>query len=416
VYCAPWLHADIADWIMDWLEANTARDADVLGKAIFIASSTGDGIRLSALARAKLEEQPSVAEHAKWFSLWVAIDAGEAIEHLESWLGSMPAAEASTAAQHFITELLGSRRGENLGTAFESHRTPAHLKRLYVLMHRQITAETDIHRAGCGAFSPGLRDDAQDARDGLLKALCDIPGKETYLALRELAEDPPNPSSRVWMLHLASERAEKDGDIEDWSDDQLRGFDADQSMTPETNDQLFSIAVQRLIDIQSWLEGGDDSPNQTWQRVEAETEMRNLITGRLNDLANGRYSCAQENEMPNAQRPDIWVQKPGLTSVPIELKLLDNGWTGPGLCERLRNQLAGDYLRDEGGGRGVLLLVWQGRVDERRWQIDGRLVDLDNLENALQQYWHSIAHDWPEVEEIKIVVIDLVRRGETSNT
>jgi len=416
VYCAPWLHADIADWIMDWLEANTARDADVLGKAIFIASSTGDGIRLSALARAKLEEQPSVAEHAKWFSLWVAIDAGEAIEHLESWLGSMPAAEASTAAQHFITELLGSRRGENLGTAFESHRTPAHLKRLYVLMHRQITAETDIHRAGCGAFSPGLRDDAQDARDGLLKALCDIPGKETYLALRELAEDPPNPSSRVWMLHLASERAEKDGDIEDWSDDQLRGFDADQSMTPETNDQLFSIAVQRLIDIQSWLEGGDDSPNQTWQRVEAETEMRNLITGRLNGLANGRYSCAQENEMPNAQRPDIWVQKPGLTSVPIELKLLDNGWTGPGLCERLRNQLAGDYLRDEGGGRGVLLLVWQGRVDERRWQIDGRLVDLDNLENALQQYWHSIAHDWPEVEEIKIVVIDLVRRGETSNT
>ena len=120
--------------------------------------------------------------------------------------------------------------------------------------------------------------------------------------------------------------------------------------------------------------------------------------------------------MPNAQRPDIWVQKPGLTSVPIELKLLDNGWTGPGLFERLRNQLAGDYLRDEGGGRGVLLLVWQGRVDERRWQIDGRLVDLDNLENALQQYWHSIAHDWPEVEEIKIVVIDLVRRGETSNT
>lgn len=218
------------------------------------------------------------------------------------------------------------------------------------------------------------------------------------------------------MLRLACERAEKDGDIEDWSDDQLREFDADQLMTPATNAQLFSIVVQRLIDIRSWLEDGDDSPNLTWQRVEAETEMRNLITGRLNDLANGRYTCAQENEMPNAQRPDIWVQRPGLTSVPIELKLLDNGWTGPDLCERLRNQLAGDYLRDEGGGRGVMLLVWQGRAPNRRWQIEGRMVDIECLEETLQEYWHSIAHDWPAVEEVKIVVIDLVRRGQRSNT
>lgn len=133
------------------------------------------------------------------------------------------------------------------------------------------------------------------------------------------------------MLQLACGRAEKDGDIEVWSDNQLREFDADQSMTPATNAQLFLITVQRLMDIQSWLEDGDDSPYPTWQRVEAETEMRNLIAGRLNDLANGRYSCAQENEMPNAQRPDIWVQWPGLTSVPIELKLLDNSWTGPNL-------------------------------------------------------------------------------------
>lgn len=416
VYYAPWLHADIAEWVIDWLEVNNARDADVLRKAIFIANSTADSTRLSALARAKLEVQSSVAEHAKWFALWVDIDADEAIAHLEGWLGSLPAAEASTAAQHFITELLGSRRSENLGTGFESHRTPAHLKRLYVLMHQHITAETDINRAGRGVYSPGLRDDAQDARDGLFKALCDIPGKETYLVLRELAEDHPNESSRAWMLRLASERAEKDGDIEDWSDDQLREFDADQLMTPATNAQLFLIAVQRLIDIQSWLEDGDDSPNRTWQRVEAETEMRNLLTGRLNDLANGRYSCAQENEMPNAQRPDIWVQRPGLTSVPIELKLLDNGWTGPDLCERLRNQLAGDYLRDEGGGRGVMLLVWQGRAPDRRWQIEGRLVGLDGLEETLQDYWHSIAHDWPAVEEVKIVVIDLVRRGHRSNT
>ncbi len=53
-------------------------------------------------------------------------------------------------------------------------------------MQTHISAEEDINRAGRGVYSPGLRDDAQDARDGLFKALRNIPGKETYLALREL--------------------------------------------------------------------------------------------------------------------------------------------------------------------------------------------------------------------------------------
>ncbi|EDZ46046.1 conserved hypothetical protein [Rhodobacterales bacterium Y4I] len=416
VYHAPWIHAHIADWVIDWLEANTARDTNVLRQAIYIAKSTADHHRLPSLARAKSEGRSPVSEKGKWFALWVDTDAAEAIPQLESWLGSLPVEEASTAAQHFITELLGDRRGEHLGTEFDSYRTPAHIKHLYLLMHQHIRVAEDIERAGSGLYSPVLRDDAQDARNSLFNVLCDIPGKETFLALRELAEGRPNESARAWTLRLACERAEKDGDVDDWSDYQLREFDVDQSLTPVTNAQLFSLAAQRLIDMRAWLEGSDDSPYQTWQRVEGETEMRNLITGRLNDLANGRYTCAQENEMPNAQRPDVWVQRPGIIAVPIELKLLDNGWTGPGLCERLRNQLAGDYLRAEAGGRGIMALVWQGRVTNRKWQIGDRRVDLDGLEAALQDYWHSISADWPDIDEVKVIVVDLTRRGEKSDT
>ncbi|MGM0743583.1 MAG: hypothetical protein ACQEVT_18685, partial [Pseudomonadota bacterium] len=416
VYHAPWLHAHIADWVIDWLEANTARDTDVLRQAIYIAKSTADGARLSDLARSKMELQLPVSEHAKWYALWVDTDAEGAIPRLEDWLGSMQSDEASTAAQHFITELLGDRRGRHLGTGFDSYRAPEHLKRLYTLMHQHIRSGEDIERAGRGVFSPGLRDDAQDARNGLFNVLCDIPGKATFLALQQLAEDHPNESSRVWMLRLACERAEKDGDVDDWADDQVRQFNVDQSLAPATNAQLFSLAVHRLIDIRAWLEDGDDSPYKTWQRADAETEVRTLITSRLNDLANWRYTCAQENEMPNAQRPDIWIQAPHVTPVPIELKLLDNGWTGPNLCERLRNQLAGDYLRAEAGGRGIMLLIWQGRQAGREWQIGGRRVDLKGLETALQDYWHSISRDWPDIDEVKVIVIDLTRRGLRSDT
>lgn len=416
VYHAPWLHAHIGDWVINWLEANTVRDTDVLRMAIYIAKSTADAGRLSVLAHSKVEVQLQVSELAKWYALWVDTEVEMALPKLEDWLGSMPPDEASKAAQHFITELTGGSRGQHLGTGFDSYCTPEHLKRLYILMHQHIKAAEDIDRSGRGAYSPGLRDDAQDARNGLFNILCDIPGKATFLALQQLAEDHPNESSRAGMLRLACERAKKDGDVVDWADGQVRQFNIDQSLVPTTNAQLFSLAVQRLIDIRAWLEDSDDSPYQTWQRAEAETEMRNLITSRLNDLANRRYTCAQENEMPNAQRPDIWVQAPDVTSVPIELKLLDKGWTGPDLCERLRNQLAGDYLRDEAGGRGIMLLTWQGRVDDRKWHIGGRRVDLKGLEAALQDYWHSIARDWPGIDEVAVIAIDLTRRGLRSDT
>ena len=93
-----------------------------------------------------------------------------------------------------------------------------------------------------------------------------------------------------------------------------------------------------------------------------EGEIRNLVTVWLNQNWGNKYTTAQEPEIANSQRVDIWIQNPGVPSpVPIELKLLDKGWTGPKLCERLRNQLVGDYMREATGGCGLMLLVWQGR-------------------------------------------------------
>ena len=101
--------------------------------------------------------------------------------------------------------------------------------------------------------------------------------------------------------------------------------------------------------------------------------------------------------------------------MPIELKLLDKVWTGPKLCERLRNQLAGDYLREESAGCGVMLLVWQGKKPEKRWTINGRRVGLNELTSALKLYWQDIADQFPNVETIDVIVIDLDMRGKVSD-
>jgi len=280
-------------------------------------------------------------------------------------------------------------------------------------MHRYIRAKEDIDRVGKGVYAPGLRDDAQDARNRLFGLLSEIPGKASYSVIKQLIRDHPDPDYRPWMAKQAYKRAEEDGDLEPWTAEQVSAFGKSQTLTPATHRQLFDLAVHRLHDLKNWLEQGNDSPWQTWRLARGETEMRTLIAGWLNQRCRNQYTTAQEPELANSQRMDISLHNTNVQSpVPIELKLLDKGWSGPKLCERLRNQLAGDYLREESAGCGVMLLVWQGSKPGKRWKIDDRLVGLSELASILKRYWQGIADEFPGVEAIDVVVIDLAKRAQ----
>lgn len=131
------------------------------------------------------------------------------------------------------------------------------------------------------------------------------------------------------------------------------------------------------------------------------------------DRARGRYVIPQELELPDAKRPDLWWASTAFNGpVPTELKIADN-WTGPKLFERLENQLAGDYLRDDASVRGIYLLVWRG--EQRRWQLPNKKwVNFDGLVTTLQNHWVSVKGAHPRVEEIQIIGIDLTKRASAS--
>jgi hypothetical protein len=418
VYHAPWLHKPLVEPILKWMEGTDVLNQNVLRYCIqIVAGGDADTEILATLAQFKITLDASPEQLAAWYALWIDVDAENAIPRLEEWLSSLQPDVASRAAQFFITELMGGRRTDKIRKCYGNYRNTENLKSLYILMHRYIQAKDDIERAGKGADSPGLRDDAQDARDALFKLLSEIPGKATYVALSELARIHPELNYRPWMGRRAYQRAEEDADLESWSAQQVREFDQHQVRTPTIHRQLFDLTIDRLVDLKNWLESGNDSPYKTWQRVDGETEMRNLVAGWLNHRSFGRYCCAQENELANSQRPDIWTQCAGVASpVPIELKLLDRDWSGPVLCERLRNQLAGDYLREETAGCGVMLLIWQGISTRSHWEIEGRRVELLELKDALKGYWNTIADNFPGVAAIEVILIDLSVRGEKSAT
>ena len=362
------------------------------------------------LAYRKCRDEKELHHQARWLAVWTGVSPETAISLLTKRLSEIDELqEQTTFAMIFVTHLIGERLTEGVFTRGE-FKTPVHLKSLYLLMHEHIRADEDIDRSGGGVYSPGLRDEAQESRDSLFNLLNKIPGKEAHSALNELSRFHPNEKTRKWIKLQAKKRAELDSDMEPWSPEDLWEFNNKMERTPKTHKELAELAVLRLHDLKYDLEDGDSSIAGILQTVTLETEMRKFIGRELEEKANGRYSISQEEELADAKEPDLRFLDMGFDGpVPVELKLADN-CTGPELFERLENQLCRDYLRDDHSTRGIYLLIYRG--DKSRWQLpNGRHVIFSDLIDELQGHWQKLSPDFPGVEDIRVVGIDLMRRS-----
>ncbi|MDE0211629.1 MAG: hypothetical protein OXJ64_17330, partial [Boseongicola sp.] len=413
---APWLHESLSAPILAWLQDNDPPSDDALRHVLSILKGgCRSAAEVTPVAQAKATEGCAGAHRPYCYALWVDAAPDTGIAAVENWLSTLQRDQGSQAAQLFFAALMGDRRDTYGGPKFEKFLTPTHLKRLYLLAHEYIRVSEDIDRIGGGVYSPELRDYAQEARDNLFRLLSETPGKEAYVALVQLVEDHPVPEQRAWMAKRAFERARTDGDVELWTTEQVREFGTRLTTTPATQRQLFDLAVAYVADLKNWLERGNESPAATWKKAKDESEVRNLISGWLNQRSGNSFTTAQEPELANSQRMDIWLQHPNVPSpVPIEIKILNKNWSGPKLCERLGNQLAGDYLREADQGYGLMLLVWKGDRDDRHWEIGGRMVDVSGLRDALKGHWEAISHSYPNVAAVEVVLIDLTMRARVS--
>jgi hypothetical protein len=417
VHHAPWLHEVIASRILDYLISRISPLTIRKEYCVKILIEGGiESSNLAKLANNYIElSQDSHKEVAWWFALLVDNDADSGIPRLEGWLFLLNEEAAQQAAAIFITALLGGTYTQKKVYYAGKFKTAPHLKTLYMLMHKYIKPSDDIQRAGKGVYSPTIRDDAQDARDKLLHYLVEIPSKANYYALKQISEEYKDGSQKLLVQRRAYEMAERYGNLIPWSAEQFKEFHKSKVLPPRTHRQLFELAVQQLNALKGWIENGNDSPWRTWQKAAEENEARTLIAGYLNQNSKNHYTIAEEPELANDQRMDIRLANPNVQSpVPIELKLLDKNWSGRKLCERLRNQLAGDYLREESAGCGIFLLI--SLNTEKNWMVEGKKVSIEGLAPALKEYWKAISHGYTGVEEIEVIVINMNKRALVSNT
>lgn len=223
LYHAPWLHAEVAPLILDWLSDHDVPNTDALRYCLNILAGSGAAPEvLARLAADKGRGTTLDEQRPRWFALWVDADPSTAIPVLEAHLGALSPADGSRFAQQFIVALLGDRHGT--GMRVGAYRTAEHLKALYVLMHRYIRVAEDIDRIGKGVYSPTPRDNAQDARNTLFNMLVEVPGPEAYAAMKALERDHPEPEYRSWMAVRARQRATQDADEPLWSTEQVSAF------------------------------------------------------------------------------------------------------------------------------------------------------------------------------------------------
>jgi hypothetical protein len=406
-----WAWDQIASRIYDIVRREPKNLSNLDNLLKIIQGSTLPDKLIEKLAARKCRTLTKLDHVARWFAVWTGVAPDAAIGSFNTRIGKIADPKKRTLfAMIFVTHLIGSRMGER-NAVRQSFITPGHLKSLYLLMHEHIRREEDINRVGTGAYSPGLRDNAQDARNSLFNLLNQIPGKESFLALNEIAQVHPEETARPWILLRAKTKAVQDGDIEPWSPSQVKDFYEKLDRTPCNHRELAELAVLRLLDLKDDLEQGDSSIAEILRTVALETEMRKYIGKELREKAFGRYSIPQEEELADAKRPDLRFHGVGFDRpVPAELKLADK-WTGPKLFERLENQLCGDYLRDNRSNRGIFVFLYQG--NKSSWDVpgSGNRVDFSKLTVDLQEHWWQISSKFPKVDDIAVIGIDLTKRS-----
>lgn len=258
------------------------------------------------------------------------------------------------------------------------------LIRLLRLCYRYVAPDDD--QAHEDVYTPDARDKAERVRGSLLSALLQTPGAEAHQAILELAEEPDFAGMRDRMLLMAREKAATDAEPPAFSVSSLRALDERFEAPPHDRDSLFEVMMDRLADLQHEIAHDDFSDRRTLQAISLEAEMQRTLARRLRDAARGAYSVSREDEVADSKRTDIRLSTTGGEHrAAIEIKIADTRWSLGDLEKALETQLVGQYLRDDAGRAGCLLLTFNGDKDYWVDPASGAQLDFDAVCGRLKE-------------------------------
>jgi hypothetical protein len=310
-----------------------------------------------------------------WLPILLKLDPEAGTSALESGLAGLSAGDGDPAVE-WIASLFGYSHGEEFIPIDRPEFTPQLLLRLVRLSYRHVRTEDDLHHEA--VFSPGIRDNAQHARNALLSAIFAAKGSEGWAVKLELANDPQFAYMRDRVLAVARELAAQEVDGEPMDARAVVVLERRGEAPPRTRDEMFQVVNDRLDDIDDLLLR-DVSPREGWALYTDERVMRRAIALQLESRGNGAYSVDQEAVTADEKETDIRLRstvsdQQGV----IELKIGDKQRSAKDLREALSDQLVGKYMAADNCRAGCLLITV---AKARNWNHPetGESLDLDGL-------------------------------------
>lgn len=311
---------------------------------------------VAALCRERFVAAPRNPASMSYLRGVFAFDIEAGLTAMEQGLETLPADQRKSNAIALLANLFGDRR-----PSFPIKLTgqAADLVRLIRVAYRYVALDEDITHEG--TFTPGLRDDAQSARNTLISALLDLPGKDAHRELLALADDPLLSHMPDRLRLLARERAAKDSELSALTASEYRGWEERQSWLPRTPAELFQSMMDRLDDIERDERHHPFNERHILAAITAETDMQPLLARRIESAARGAYQVSREEEVADKKEPDVrLIGLSGAGKAAVEIKIGDS-WSVAELETALVDQLVGQYLRHEECSVGCLLITYGGR-------------------------------------------------------
>ena len=324
---APRLIAELRSWPSIWepgSEAHFVRHLEQVLDILHSVQSRSDRGAIADECARRYEAQNGSPVGLSWLKGLVRFDGVRGAQMLLNNLEDDN--EAGTAAR--AIEIFGAVFGSR-GIALEISdpvRRANLLGRLTLYAYRFVRSMDDVVHEG--AFSPGARDEAQDARRVLLNALLETPGPTARDVILDLAGRVEFAEMSDRLRTLAQERTASDAEFEcPFHADEVNALFVGLEGPPQGRDDLFSIMIDRLEDLAYDLAHHDFTDRRTVCSITEEREMQRTLALRLHERRNGAYHVTREEEVADQKQPDIRLSiMQGRHRAAIEVKIADK-WT-----------------------------------------------------------------------------------------
>ncbi len=273
-------------------------------------------------------------------------------------------------------------------------------------------------------YSPGLLDRASERRHYYLQTLVGLNSAEALQVLEALSGDPRLVKFRDTFLYQMDQLVRNSARRLVYSVADAIAFVNGLSKAPTSIAEFRTLVRRHLTSLLFQLRNSDDDESYIFRRGRgSEDDLRNWLSARVRQVGNRFYTVIREQEVAVENRPDLRIhsRNEDLGFISVEIKMADEEhWSGDILMDKIKTQLADQYLLEEGSHTGFYLIAngsrpkepeldKTGAIKRKAFQkrVNGKLVSFVELNQCLAARAAEVTSRLPGNKIVEVIAIDL---------